>query len=517
MNQLQKYTWLIETIRRAGKISHKDLSYRWERNKDLSDCKPLHRATFNRWRDAIFSQFGIIIDCQKAGGYLYYIANPEDIDEDKLKKWMLDTFAVGNLIGENLSLKGRIIIDEIPSGRDHLTTILEAMKENRVVNIAYRPFGREHGYTFPIEPYCVKLFENRWYVLAHNNRDEIKIYGLDRLEGVEVTDETYMLPKDFDADDYFSTTYGIVTGCDVKPERIVIRAYGNHKYYLKSLPLHHSQRLIEDCGEYADFELYLSPTYDFVMKLLQVGAMIEVISPASLRKQMKGWISEMSELYMDERLPAAEATPFPYLDHHEEITTATGDLPHWHQDGKLQFVTFRLADSLPQTKIAYLKQVVDKFAAAHPRPWTEDVKKEYWSLIGPVESKLLDNGYGSCILKKPSVRKIVSDAILYKDGIDYDVLSFVIMPNHVHLLIRLRGDSTIMKVMHSIKSYTSNSINTFLGRTGAVWKKEYFDRIIRSESHLKNCLDYIRENPKHLCESDYQVYISSAAGSCSSI
>lgn len=298
MNQLQKYTWLIDTIRRAGKISHKDLSDRWERNKDLSDDKPLHRATFNRWRDAIFSQFGIIIDCQRVGGYLYYIANPEDIDEDKLKKWMLDSFAVGNVIGENLSLKDRILVDEIPSGREHLTTILEAMKENKVVNIIYRPFKKEHGYTFPIEPYCVKLFENRWYVLAHNIRyDDIRCYGLDRVESADLTDETFKLPKGFSANDYFSTYYGIVTGYDVEPTRIVIRANEDHKHYLKSLPLHHSQRLIEDCGEYADFELYLAPTYDFIMKLLHVGAMVEVISPVSLRKEMKGWISDMYGLY----------------------------------------------------------------------------------------------------------------------------------------------------------------------------------------------------------------------------
>ena len=90
MNQLPKYTWLIETIRRAGKISHKDLSDKWQRHKELSDCRPLHRATFNRWREAIYDQFSIVIECQKIGGYLYYIANPQDIDEDKLKKWMLD-------------------------------------------------------------------------------------------------------------------------------------------------------------------------------------------------------------------------------------------------------------------------------------------------------------------------------------------------------------------------------------------------------------------------------------------
>ncbi len=300
MKQLQKYTWLIETIRRAGKISHRDLSDKWERAIEYSNGDPLPRATFNRWRKAIYNLFSIEIDCQTVGSYLYYIANPEDIDEDKLKKWMLDSFAVGNLIGENLSLKDRIIVDEIPSGREHLTTILEAMKESRVANITYRPFKRSHGYTFSIEPYCVKLFENRWYVLAHNNRDEIKIYGLDRVDDAKITDDRYKFPKNFDADNYFSTAYGIVIGYDVKPQRIVVRANEDHKHYLKSLPLHHSQRLLEDYGEYADFELYLSPTYDFVMKLLQVGAMIEVISPASLRKTMKGWISDMYELYKND-------------------------------------------------------------------------------------------------------------------------------------------------------------------------------------------------------------------------
>lgn len=301
MTQLQKYTWLIDVIRRAGKISYKELSDRWEGNKDLSDCKPLHRATFNRWKDAIFSEFGIIISCQRVGGYLYYIENPEDIEEDKLKKWMLDSFATGNLIGKNLSLKDRILVDEIPSGRDHLTTILEAMKENRVVDITYRPFTKSHGYTFPIEPYCVKLFENRWYVLAHNVcYNDIRLYGLDRMESAEATDVPFRLPDDFSVSGYFSTAYGIVVGYDVRPERIVIRANGDHKYYLKSLPLHHSQRLIEDHGGYADFELYLAPTYDFIMKLLQAGSMIEVISPASVRRIMKDWISDMYKLYKND-------------------------------------------------------------------------------------------------------------------------------------------------------------------------------------------------------------------------
>lgn len=179
----------------------------------------------------------------------------------------------------------------------------------------------------------------------------------------------------------------------------------------------------------------------------------------------------------------------PFLNRRAEITVSTGDLPHWHQDGKIQFVTFRLSDSLPQTKIEALKHEIADFSAKHPRPWNEDVKKEYWKVIGPVQHKLLDNGYGACILKDPCIHKIVSDAILFMDGRKYHVLAFVIMPNHVHMLL--------------------------VGRTGSVWKKEYFDRIIRNERHLLNCLDYIRKNPRCLREGEYQVYVS-ADGSRSS-
>jgi len=178
--------WNCSAPHGPGKISHRALYDKWERCKDLSDCKPLHRATFNRWRDAIYSQFGIIIDCQRVGGYLYFIANPEDIDVDELKKWMLDSFAVGNLIGEHLSLKYRILVDQIPSGRNHLTTLLEAMKENRVDNIEYKAFKYSRSFIIPVEPYCVKLHENRWYMLGHNlSKDTIRLYGLDRIETIE--------------------------------------------------------------------------------------------------------------------------------------------------------------------------------------------------------------------------------------------------------------------------------------------------------------------------------------------
>lgn len=301
MSQINKYTWLIDTIRRAGSITLKEISDRWQRNIDLSDGKPLHRATFNHWIDAIFREFQIIISCNRAGGYHYFIENPEDIEENKVKKWMLDSFAVGNILGENLALKDRIIVQEIPSGREFLTTILLAMKENERVEITYKSYRYPYPSTFVISPYCVKLFENRWYVLGKTDRYEHpRLYGLDRIETAELTGEKFSLPDNFDADEYFETYYGVVLDRNVERRRIIIRAYGEHKNYLKSLPLHHSQTLLEENDDYADFGLYLAPTYDFIMSLLHVGAMVEVLQPESLRRTMKAWIEEMYSLYSND-------------------------------------------------------------------------------------------------------------------------------------------------------------------------------------------------------------------------
>lgn len=300
MTQLKKHIWLINTIRRHGKISFKELSDLWERNKEMSDYTPLQRGTFNRWRTDIRSKLGIDIDCQKVGGYLYFISNPDDIDDDKLKSWMLDTFSVGNLVQDSLSLKNRILVEDIPSGLLHLTPILEAMKGNKVIEITYNSFTTEKVHTTSVEPYCLKLFEGRWYLLAKPTwENTFKIYGLDRIMSLTIHETTFKLPRDFSATEYFKTMYGIVSE-DVEPQRIVIRAYTQHRQYIKSLPIHHSQRLIAENAEYADFELYVAPTYDFIMRLLHDGAWLEVISPASLRQAMKGWISDMYEHYEDD-------------------------------------------------------------------------------------------------------------------------------------------------------------------------------------------------------------------------
>ena len=296
MTQTEKYIWLIDTIYKAKKISLSDISLRWRDDMGLDVEDKLPRATFNRWKDEIYMQFGIIISCERTDGYKYYIENPEIIEQNRVYKWMLDTISTGNLINKNISISDRILVNKIPSGKYHLKSILEALKDNTRIEITYRRFDHD-SHTFPIDPFCLKLFENRWYVLARNNWGQIKQYGLDRILNIVFCDEHYELPEDFNAEEYFAPYYGIIT--DEKPEKIILRAFDVHRHYMESLPLHHTQRLIEDTGEYSDFELTVAPTYDFIMKLLSFGAMIEVLEPVSLRNTMRGWVSELHEMYKE--------------------------------------------------------------------------------------------------------------------------------------------------------------------------------------------------------------------------
>lgn len=198
----------------------------------------------------------------------------------------------------------------------------------------------------------------------------------------------------------------------------------------------------------------------------------------------------------------------PFLDNSLDIEVKLGTyLPHWNQDGKTQFITFRLADSLPKEKISELENVKKSFKAIHPEPWSREIMRLYENLTGPIESRLLDNGYGDCLLRRPEVRKILSDILFFKDGKEYDIIAFVIMPNHIHLLIWLMPGIDLDNVMQSIKGYSAFAINKALGRKGRVWMKESFDRIVRSGPHLGHCINYIQQNPKFLPPDKYDLYL----------
>lgn len=301
MSLIKKYFWLVGTIHRAGLISLREINEKWVRNEELSDGLPIQRQTFIRWKEKISSLCGINIECTKGGEYKYFIENPDAMDQEALNSWILDTFETMDSLTAGLTVRKRIIVDEVPSSHEHLGDIVEAMKADKVLSVTYKSYTKSHPCTFPVEPYCLRMFRRRWYLLGYSRNDgRIRIYGLDRILALELTSETFKLPEDFDAQGFFATYFGVNLDSSVQEERIVLRAHKYNQHYLRSLPLHPSQKEIYSCDDYADFELHLRPGYEFVMELLRSGNMIEVMEPQSLRHTMHSWARDLWEMYKND-------------------------------------------------------------------------------------------------------------------------------------------------------------------------------------------------------------------------
>ena len=137
LNQTNKLVWIVETIYRAHKISFEELNRRWMDNVDLSRGEEMLKRTFHKWKWNIFDTFGLSIDCEKTAPYRYYIANEDDMKSGSIGNWLLSTLSVSNFLLESKSIKNRIILEDVPSGREYLELIIDAMKKNRLIHITY--------------------------------------------------------------------------------------------------------------------------------------------------------------------------------------------------------------------------------------------------------------------------------------------------------------------------------------------------------------------------------------------
>jgi REP element-mobilizing transposase RayT len=170
-------------------------------------------------------------------------------------------------------------------------------------------------------------------------------------------------------------------------------------------------------------------------------------------------------------------------------------LPHWRQDGATYFVTFRLHDSLPQEKVRELAAWRSVWERRHPPPHRDSALQALSREVMRRVEAWLDQGMGSCVLGHYAAE--VASAMRYFDGQRYELASHVVMPNHVHAIVRplLDDDDPLEMVLKSWKGYTARQINRRLGRRGQLWQREGFDRIIRDEEHLYRCIQYIGANP----------------------
>ena len=301
----KEYIWLVNTILKADGITFAEINDKWL-DTEMSDGVELARSTFARHKDAIEDIFGIYIDCDRQNGYKYYIGNEEVLSEDSVQNWMLNTLKVNNIISESMSLQNRILLQPVPAEGDYLTKVIEAMKRNVKITIEYKKYGDEQPKNLTFEPYCIKLFKQRWYVLGHFHRDATDdkpesdyfgVFSFDRILSMTLTEEKFQMDPDFNAQAYFEECYGVLVNDATEVERIVIRGYGYERFYLRDLPLHKSQKEIGQGENYTDFEFFMRPTIDLSYHLLSSSDHIKVLEPKWLADEIYDMHLQASLLY----------------------------------------------------------------------------------------------------------------------------------------------------------------------------------------------------------------------------
>ena len=299
-NQINKYVWLVETLYHAKKITLKEINRRWL-DTDLSEGLEIPRRTFHTWKNAVEEMFGLVIMCDKSDGDRYYIENREVLEDDGLQRWLLNTMSASNTLLDNKSLSDRILLESIPSGQTFLEDVLKAMKQGKVLEITYKSYWREHESTFRVAPYCVKLFRQRWYLVGNSvNEGKIRIYSLDRFLEAKLTDEPFEYPKDFSPEVYFEGCFGIIREESCPLETVKLKVSPNQANYLRSLPLHHTQKELVQTADYSIFSVEVRPSFDFRQELLWNGDALEVLEPLWLRKEMAAIIKQMGNHYKND-------------------------------------------------------------------------------------------------------------------------------------------------------------------------------------------------------------------------
>ena len=285
-NLLNKYVWLVETIYKAKKITYEDINQRWLDN-DMSESKPLPIRTFHKWRQAIEEMFGLIIENENSGQYRYYIQNADELKSGSMRSWLFNTLTVSNLMMDSVSIKDKVLFEEIPDGEQYLPVILESLKKNLVLSMTYQSYSRDEANTFEVEPYCLKAFKQRWYLVAHSPYlNKIMIYALDRVKWLGLTDKSFKYPKNFYPEEFFDDCFGIIADQKVKVETVKLKVSAGQANYLRSLTLHQTQKEIERTDEYSIFTVRLRPTFDFRQEVLSQGCDIEVLEPEWFRKEV---------------------------------------------------------------------------------------------------------------------------------------------------------------------------------------------------------------------------------------
>lgn len=319
---MSRYIWLLNIISEAGErgISREDINRKW-RGCVYNDNheREIPRKTFYNYKCEIESLFAITLEARRIDGHFRYrIAEDDSLQVGQVKQLLLNSLSINEVVSGGGELADRILLEDIPSsGGSALGEIMRAIRTSKALEIVHKSFkpGSEANVSV-VHPYCIKLREQRWYLLAYKpSENDTRVYGLDRIENCTILDEEFdakrlkeyfkKVKKADSAADYFRDYYGVLIDEKVPLMDVTVRVFTEQfVHYFRSLPLHPSQVEVHITEKgpgnpepFSDFVYHIHPTIDFTRKLLSYGQFVKVLSPAQYAAEVGGIVRLAAENY----------------------------------------------------------------------------------------------------------------------------------------------------------------------------------------------------------------------------
>ena len=293
---LMRYTAIIKKLKKAP-ATLKEIEADLESQAELHDYNlKISKRTFQRDLADILSLYQINIEYDFSKKK-YFIQLNEDAH---LSERILEAFDTLNALNSSVGFSQYLDLEQRKSiGNNNFHGLLHAIKNKLQLEISYQSYWDAKSSSKKVEPYLLKEFKNRWYLIAKDlAKGELRTYGLDRIIELSFSKKTFIYPKDFIPETHFKDSFGIIRKDSDKPVQNVLLSFDPHQgKYIKSLPLHPSQEIVKDNEDELLIKLKIYVTFDFIMELLSYGESVEILEPEFLRETVKNKLKEALSLY----------------------------------------------------------------------------------------------------------------------------------------------------------------------------------------------------------------------------
>lgn len=295
MHSVIRYAWLVYTIRRHGKVTLAQIQDDWRHSIYNEDFSELPRRTFALHKDAVENLFGIEI---KVNGYNQYYID-ENVKGDDFRGILMYSFSLSNLFQMMPSLRQRVLFEPVPTGHEYMLKIVEAMKMSQKMHITCRNFGEEKAVEYECAPLALKMYNRRWYLIAQIESQQIRSFALDELEKFVILSDTFLMPKDFNAERYFHEIVGVKNSPEVKKQKVIFRTNKYVADIIKSRPIHNTQKELKSADGYFCFEISVKPNEELKQELMMYMNGLEIMEPQSFREDFKQTVAAMLDKYKE--------------------------------------------------------------------------------------------------------------------------------------------------------------------------------------------------------------------------